>query len=620
MKNIIFILLIIATCINDNSSLTRAPTRSSSAPTITSISPTVTSISPTSAPTLTRNPTFNPTLPSKSPTFNPTFPSKLPTSAPSISPTISPSSAPTRTRNPTSTPTFTTSSPIPAPTQAPSITPSLLPTNTPSLYPSISPTQPPTTAPTQAPSISPSTSPTTPPTNNPTRTRNPTNSPTQPTKTPSNSPTQPPTNAPSLSPICTDTIPPIIICPAPTFVEAFEEEYPPEVAGCKDINNNDCGCDNFVFTKIRRNRTGQEGDWSETETWDPLDCDNEIYYKDNRHWTCTDRCGNQAQCTQEIIVRDTTYPIIDCPAGITFEWPVEDEELSTTNLGNANCTDATPDVTHLDINTPQCGGTFDLTRKWTCADACGKCDICNQEIKVIDTTKPKMFTIAGSNPKLCCADSNACAEDDDALETTIPYEEYNSSLVHGATPICWDILHGEIEYDDPDLITKTWIDNRQPGCADNSAEDDDHVDTIIYRTWTCTDLCGNQAIDTCRQTIKLTDKTAPILNCPSPETIPYNDFIPEANCTDKIDDDPHIGSDETVITNEPCFKVTMRNYTCTDCAENEADSCSYIITQICPTPHPTLAPSLAPSISPTQPPSLAPSNSPTQPPSISPTQ
>eukprot|EP01084_Bolivina_argentea_P114619 204020_1 len=152
------------------------------------------------------------------------------------------------------------------------------------------------------------------PTNNPTvlptntpiynSSSSPTNNPTNSTNTPTNSPTNTPTEEtvpPTMCPF-NDTTPPKIICPVPIYVEAYED-YPEFNVGC---SNAEGGSVSFNYDGITR--VGQQGNWLETDIWNPLNCSQEILYKDLRSFTCIDQCKNKAQCYEEIIIKDTTKP------------------------------------------------------------------------------------------------------------------------------------------------------------------------------------------------------------------------------------------------------------------------------------------------------------------------
>eukprot|EP01084_Bolivina_argentea_P114618 204019_1 len=123
------------------------------------------------------------------------------------------------------------------------------------------------------------------------------------TDSPTNTPTEE-TVPPTMCPF-NDTTPPKIICPNPLTLEAYEE-YPPYNIECSDPGNGPVWLKYDQYNGVTR--VGQEGNWEETDTWNALNCSEEILYKDLRSFTCIDQCKNKAQCYEEIIIKDTTKP------------------------------------------------------------------------------------------------------------------------------------------------------------------------------------------------------------------------------------------------------------------------------------------------------------------------
>jgi hypothetical protein len=191
-----------------------------------------------------------------------------------------------------------------------------------------------------------------------------------------------------------------------------------------------------------------------------------------RRWTATDACGNSSSDIQMIIVRDTTAPVITCPANLTLEAP----GVTTTNVtGVATATDtcSSATVSYSDSVVTNCGSAVVISRTWRATDACGNSSTCVQTITVRDTkapviTVPPALTLECSQPTTTNVTGVATATD------------------AGSTPI--------ITYTD-------FVTNSCGGAR------------TITRRWTATDACGNAASGT--QLITVRDTTAPTLTLPA---------------------------------------------------------------------------------------------------------
>ena len=53
-----------------------------------------------------------------------------------------------------------------------------------------------------------------------------------------------------------------------------------------------------------------------------------------RTFVATDDCGNTTECTQRIIIEDTTPPVLTCPDHITIECDQDPNDLSLTGNGS----------------------------------------------------------------------------------------------------------------------------------------------------------------------------------------------------------------------------------------------------------------------------------------------
>ena len=79
------------------------------------------------------------------------------------------------------------------------------------------------------------------------------------------------------------------------------------------------------------------------------------------------------------------------------------------------------------------------------------------------------------------------------------------------------------------------------------------AESVITRTWTTTDVCGNES--SCMQTITVVDTTPPVIACNTPENIAPNDapITFTASATDNCDAVPYVE-----ILDYRCFKTTKK--------------------------------------------------------------
>jgi len=273
-----------------------------------------------------------------------------------------------------------------------------------------------------------------------------------------------------------------------------------------------------------------------------------------RRWTAEDDCGNTTVGVQTITVLDTTEPLIACPAGVTIEC---DASTGPGNTGAATATDncdSNPSFSYSNNSaTGACTEESVITRTWMVVDACGNVDGCIQLITRVDTTAPTIA--APADIAIDCDDSTAPSN------TGTPIVSDNCNLSPATT--FFDSISSNSCNDDY-VITRTWT--ATDGCS-NSANDiqtisisdttapsvacpgnvsiecdtssapgatstataTDNCDgapvishsdatagscpTVITRTWTATDSCGN--VDSCQQTITLEDNAGPVIGCPA---------------------------------------------------------------------------------------------------------
>ncbi|MFK7756121.1 MAG: T9SS type A sorting domain-containing protein, partial [Flavobacteriales bacterium] len=236
-----------------------------------------------------------------------------------------------------------------------------------------------------------------------------------------------------------------------------------------------------------------------------------------RTWSVSDDCGNTTSLTQTITLVDTTAPIITCPADVQEECDSNPDYGMATAEDNCNAVTITSEdsVTGDDCETV-------ITRTWTATDACGNMSECVQLITLVDTTDPILLIPADL--------AHECDEMPVYGEAT-------------ATDAC-----NEVTVTFEDVTTG------------------DDCETVITRTWTATDACGNNISDV--QTITIVDTTAPILSIPADlthecdEQPDYGMATAEDNCNEVT------VTSSDVITGDVCETVVTRTWTATDACGN----------------------------------------------------
>jgi hypothetical protein len=200
-----------------------------------------------------------------------------------------------------------------------------------------------------------------------------------------------------------------------------------------------------------------------------------------RTWTYTDNCGNTATATQTITVHDQTAPVfatapsdvtVDCvaniPAAETLAWTDNCDGSGTANSSDASNGQTCPQI---------------VTRSWTYTDNCGNTATATQLITVWDQQAPA-FTDAPADATYQC------------------------------------------EADVPTIGTATWTDNCDgTGTVQGVETSTGSCPTVITRSWTYTDACGNSA--TATQTITVLDTTVPDATAPTPITMECNTAAPQ---------------------------------------------------------------------------------------------
>ncbi|MEZ4799969.1 MAG: hypothetical protein R2809_09400 [Flavobacteriales bacterium] len=237
-----------------------------------------------------------------------------------------------------------------------------------------------------------------------------------------------------------------------------------------------------------------------------------------RMFRAFDNCGNEAMAVQNIFVQDTTAPVLEGVAELTFE--CDQDIVWQQPSASDNCSDVT--ITFVDevLSEGNCWSQY--ARIYTGTDACGNASSFTQVVTVVDTTAPVITGI---------------------IEIDRPCDDYEGIYVEYSDN-CNEV---SVEYNDEHV---------SGGCQGR-----------IIRTYTAWDACENMSTFT--QIITLTDVTAPVIEGQSEDfTVECgNEYaMPWAEFSDNCDDELEITS--SVVSEGTCPEVVTYTWTATDNCNN----------------------------------------------------
>ncbi len=206
-----------------------------------------------------------------------------------------------------------------------------------------------------------------------------------------------------------------------------------------------------------------------------------------RTWIATDPCGNSDTCTQNIIVQDTTAPVITCPGDVTVNCDA-DTMPSMTGIPTATdgCNNLGITLTYSDVILPGSGNVlFIIVRTWTATDECGNTDDCDQMIIVLDANAPS----------LTCPDDITVYLTQDSCQIFVNVPEPDVSDVCGGDVTVTNDGNGD------DLLDASGI----------------YPKGITTITYTAEDGVGNDTM--CQMTITVLDTISPEIMCPATDSI-----------------------------------------------------------------------------------------------------
>ncbi len=326
----------------------------------------------------------------------------------------------------------------------------------------------------------------------------------------------------------------------------------------------------------------------------------------NRTWVATDGCGNVTEAIQVITIIDTQAPTVsNAPADVSYECNENIPSADATFVDNC---DSNPTVSFNEANN-DLGCGFELVRTWTATDACGNSTSHVQTITVIDTQAPA-FTNAPANVTVECinipaveavsatdnCDANVVVTYNGQTQTSgCPFtitrswtavDECGNTVDHSQVitvvdttapellnvPASVSVDCGSI----PAAATVSAIDNCDDDVQISFNEETSEGDCpyTITRTWTATDACGNETLDS--QVITVSDTQAPVFEdheaqltilCDQLDsvTIPVTDDCSEVEV-----------SVEDVTFSGSCYGTIERTFTATDACGNSSTTVIYL--------------------------------------------
>ncbi|UCG50815.1 MAG: T9SS type A sorting domain-containing protein [Candidatus Latescibacterota bacterium] len=325
-------------------------------------------------------------------------------------------------------------------------------------------------------------------------------------------------------------------------VFTIDDTTPPEISGPADVDV-ECRGDIPAADINLITATDNCGNVTVTHVGDTSDgntCPEHV----TRTYRATDDCGNTADFTQIISIRDETDPVAACAGPVTVECvgdvpPADIRDVAATD----NCGHVTV-VHHGDFSDGQsCPET--ISRVYRITDDCGNMVECIQTITVIDTTPPSVDSGPGPITVQC---------NDDVPPPSIGLISATDNCGNPTVMHMDDFSDGNVC---PEVITR------------------------VYRIY---DDCFNSTDFV--QTITIDDDTPPeITSCPSDEMVECPDILVfgEPTAIDNCDPNPTLVmvEEDSVLGSEPWTFSAIRKWVAADYCGNTSDECTQRISYKC---------------------------------------
>ena len=269
-------------------------------------------------------------------------------------------------------------------------------------------------------------------------------------------------------------------------------------------------------------------------------------------WNATDSSGNTGTATQNVIVVDTTPPVVTPPTNVTME---ATGLLTTVDIGTASATDLVDGV--LTLTHDQSSSTFGLGTHiitWSATDGSGNTGTATQNVTITDNTPPVVtpptnVTMEATGLLTTVDIGTASATDLVDSVLTLTRDQSSSTFGLGTHIITWSATDGSgntgtatqnvtITDNTPPVVTPpTNVTMEATGLLTTvdigTASATDLVDSVLTLTrdqssstfglgthiitWSATDGSGNTG--TATQNVTITDNTPPVVKADKDATI-----------------------------------------------------------------------------------------------------
>jgi hypothetical protein len=199
--------------------------------------------------------------------------------------------------------------------------------------------------------------------------------------------------------------------------------------------------------------------------------------------TATDDSGNTSTCSFQVTVRDTTPPVLTCPADIVTECTSASGAAVTYTAGAKDACDPNPTV----ACSPASGSTFPIgttTVTCTATDDAGNTTSCTFQVTVEDKTAPTLGAITATQG---ATDVKDCANPTHTGQVEISVEASDQCGLAGPPTVV--LVNGA------NMESATFVSESPPGVFNYTW---DVLATTAEGTWTATvtatDAAGNTAM------------------------------------------------------------------------------------------------------------------------------
>ena len=304
--------------------------------------------------------------------------------------------------------------------------------------------------------------------------------------------------------ITQDTVPPTIICPNDTTVATDAGVCDAVVNNLTPVVDDNCGVESVTWAmSIATSLTSVDPNIINDVSGETFNLDTTLVT-----YVVADSSGNTATCSFEVVVQDTTPPLITCPNDtvVSTDLAVCDavvNGISPSFVENCTVTDQTWTFTGATIGASALTGindasgqTFNLDTTivtYTIIDTAGLTATCSFEVIVEDTISP---TVTCPNDTVVPTDLAVC-----------------DAVVNGLTPTFDDNCSVVAQLWDATIATVA----TSPGSGFNDISGNTfNLDTTLV-TYTVIDTAGNTG--SCTFTVVVQDTILPTLTCPNDTTV-----------------------------------------------------------------------------------------------------